>query len=69
MTGQQPPPPATLRDRVAHWLKSAAIQRTQGAGFGGIAGHLDAAGRPGFIYGEITGYWLRWASPMHPIQS
>jgi len=55
-----------LRDRVAHWLKSAAIQRTQGAGFGGIAGHLDAAGRPGFIYGEITGYWLRWASLYAP---
>jgi hypothetical protein len=55
-------PLSTLRDRVAHWLNNAEIRHTQGAEFGGIAGHVDAGGRPGFIYGEITGYWLRWAS-------
>jgi hypothetical protein len=66
MTRPQSLSPATLRDRVAHWLKAAPIQHTQGAGHGGIAGHLDAAGRPGFIYGEVIGYWLRWASLYAP---
>ena len=59
-------PLSILRDRVARWLNSAAIRSTEGAEVGGIAGQVDAAGRPGFIYGEITGYWLRWASLYAP---
>jgi hypothetical protein len=66
MTGKRPPSRAIFRDRVAGWLKTAAIQHGRGAGHGGIAGHLDADGRPGFIYGEVTGYWLRWASLYAP---
>jgi len=66
MTRPQPLPLATLRDRVGHWLKAAPIQHIQEARHGGIAGYLDAAGRPGFIYGEVTGYWLRWASLYAP---
>jgi hypothetical protein len=57
---------AGARDRVAHWLETAAVQETRGAGLGGIAGHLDATGRPAFLYGEATGYWLRWASLYAP---
>jgi hypothetical protein len=59
-------PLSVLRDRVARWLNSAAIRYSEGAEVGGIAGQVDPAGRPAFIYGEITGYWLRWASLYAP---
>jgi hypothetical protein len=52
-----------LRDRIGQWLKSGIIQATEG---GGVAGRLDAKGKPIFLYGEITGYWLRWASLYDP---
>jgi hypothetical protein len=54
------------RDAVAAWLKTAQIQQVDGPGRGGIAGTLDASGRAAFLYGEITGYWLRWASIYAP---
>ena len=60
------PPIDECRDAIAAWLTSANIQQTCGAGRGGIAGKFDANGKPLFLYGEITGYWLRWASLYAP---
>jgi hypothetical protein len=53
---------ATLRDRVGAWLRHANIQ----ARCGGVAGRLRRDGQPAYIYGEVTGYWLRWASLYAP---
>ena len=47
---------------VAAWLSNAPLQASAAPGRGGIAGVLRADGSPAFLYGEITGYWLRWAS-------
>jgi hypothetical protein len=57
---------ACARDRVGQWLKANEIQEIHGAGAGGIAGIMDRHGRRAFLYGEITGYWLRWASLYAP---
>lgn len=48
--------------RVERWLLDPAIQVDGGPCAGAIAGWLEADGRPGFAYGEITGYWLSWVS-------
>jgi hypothetical protein len=45
---------------VERWLLSAKIQSRSGRHCGGVAGWLDEAGRPVFIYPEITGYFLTW---------
>lgn len=57
---------AMARDRTGRWLAAASYQVRAGAQAGAIAGALDAAGHPRFLYGEITGYWLRWAAQYHP---
>lgn len=44
--------------RIEEWLLGSAIQLPEGAHRGGIAGWLDRAGRPEFVYLEITGYYL-----------
>jgi hypothetical protein len=57
---------AESRDAIARWLRRSGIQQVDGPDRGGIAGKLDAQGRRSFLYGEITGYWLRWASIYAP---
>ncbi len=42
------------------WLLSAAVQLRDGPHTGGVIGALDAAGRPRYVYPEITGYYLHW---------
>lgn len=50
---------AALRsDDLRDWLLFAPIQPPDGPHRGGVAGWLDEAGRPAFVYGEITGYLL-----------
>ncbi len=58
----EPSCPVRARDAVHRWLATAPLQAAGGPAAGGIAGVLDKTGTPAFIYGEITGYWLRWAS-------
>ena len=57
---------ATIRDCVGNWLRNASIQMTHGIGSGGVAGVVGARGEIPYVYGEITGYWLRWASLYAP---
>lgn len=71
-TDNESPPSSRAReideccDAIASWLTSAGIQQAHGVGRGGIAGKFDANGRIVFLYGEITGYWLSWASLYAP---
>lgn len=51
---------AGLEQCVAGWLLSASVQIATGPWAGGIAGWLNRAGSPSFVYGESTGYWLAW---------
>ena len=44
--------------RVERWLLTSSLQIPDGPQRGGIAGWLDAHGRPEFVYLEITGYYL-----------
>jgi hypothetical protein len=48
---------AVRSDDLRHWLLSAPIQPASGSHRGGVAGWLED-GRPAFVYGEITGYFL-----------
>jgi hypothetical protein len=64
--GSRARPINECRDAIAAWLTSASIQQTNGAGRGGIVGKFNENGRAMFLYGEITGYWLRWASIYAP---
>jgi len=47
-----------LRD----WLHQGPAQLAHGPERGAVAGTLDATGRPRYVYGEITGYYLHWLS-------
>jgi hypothetical protein len=53
---------AAAAQRIERWLLTSPIQLAGGAHDGGIAGTLDAEGRPTFVYLEITGYYLTWAA-------
>jgi hypothetical protein len=46
--------------RLRHWLLEGPAQLRGGEHAGGVAGSFDAQGRAGYVYGEITGYWLHW---------
>lgn len=50
---------------VEQWLKTAPIQCSEGHARGGIAGCL-VGNAPAYLYGEVTGYWLVWASQHAP---
>ncbi|HTD38420.1 MAG TPA: hypothetical protein VK669_12965 [Candidatus Limnocylindrales bacterium] len=52
---------AVNSDDLRDWLLFAPIQPPHGPHRGGVAGWLDEAGRPAFVYGEITGYVLTCA--------
>ena len=56
----------SIRDAIGNWLRNAPIQARAGEGSGGIAGVLHRDGNAPYVYGEITGYWLRWASLYAP---
>ncbi|HEY0613765.1 MAG TPA: hypothetical protein VGC96_03950 [Candidatus Elarobacter sp.] len=49
---------AVRSDDLRDWLLFAPIQPLSGPHRGGVAGWLDEADRPAFVYGEITGYFL-----------
>lgn len=59
-------PLADALSRIGRWLATAPVQAPEGPAEGGIAGRLEASGKPSFHYGEITGYWLSWASRHAP---
>ena len=44
--------------RIEAWLLDSAVLLPDGPQRGGVAGWLDADGRPEFVYLEITGYYL-----------
>ena len=53
--------PADLEEtarRIEGWLLDSGAQLAAGPHRGGVAGRLDATGRPEFVYLEITGYYL-----------
>jgi hypothetical protein len=52
------------RDRIFEWINNTAIQSQSGDMSGGIAGQMRE-GYISYIYGEITGYWMRWVSQYH----
>jgi hypothetical protein len=43
---------------IERWLLTSGVQLAGGPHRGGVAGWLDAGGRPEFVYLEITGYYL-----------
>ncbi len=46
--------------RLRHWLLHGPAQLRGGEEVGGVAGLIDAAGKPRYVYAEITGYYLSW---------
>jgi hypothetical protein len=50
----------TAAARLRHWLLEGPAQLRGGEHAGGVAGSFDAHGRAGYVYGEITGYYLHW---------
>jgi hypothetical protein len=46
--------------RIRRWLLQGPAQIRSGEQAGGVAGWLDANGRPDYVYAEITGYYLHW---------
>ena len=51
--------------RMRDWLLGGPAQIRFGAEAGGVAGTLNAAGQPDYVYGEITGYYLHWLAGSH----
>lgn len=45
---------------LREWLLQGPAQLRDGEHAGGVAGSFDAQGRAGYVYGEITGYYLHW---------
>lgn len=50
--------------RLRHWLLEGPAQLRSGEHAGGVAGSFDAQGRAGYVYGEITGYYLHWLADL-----
>lgn len=46
--------------RLRHWLLHGPAQLHRGDQRGGVAGLIDANGKPRYVYAEITGYYLSW---------
>ena len=42
------------------WLLEGPAQLRDGEQTGGVAGTIDTAGKPLYVYAEITGYYLSW---------
>ncbi|MEO7810981.1 MAG: hypothetical protein ABIR73_02945 [Usitatibacter sp.] len=45
---------------IGNWLLDGNAQLRTGPHAGGVAGAIDADGRPLYLYPEITGYYLQW---------
>lgn len=54
-----------ITNRIASWILSGGIQIQDGPEAGGVAGWLNAEGKPAFAYTEITGYYLTCMAFMH----
>lgn len=50
--------------RMRSWLLHGPAQLRDGAQAGGVAGLIDARGKPRYVYAEITGYYLSWLADM-----
>lgn len=50
--------------RLRGWLLEGPAQLRTGEHAGGVAGSFDAQGRAGYVYGEITGYYLHWLADL-----
>jgi len=50
--------------RIAHWLLTGPAQQLDGPHAGAVAGWIGADGRAGYVYPEITGYYLQWLAWM-----
>ena len=55
--------------RLRRWLLDGPAQLRSGEHAGGVAGSFDAQGRAGYVYGEITGYYLHWLADLGREQS
>ncbi|HVO91149.1 MAG TPA: hypothetical protein VMV45_21625, partial [Casimicrobiaceae bacterium] len=49
-----------VHGRLVNWILDSGVQLAVGPHAGGVAGRLDADGRPQYVYPEITGYYLQW---------
>lgn len=49
---------AAAAGRIREWLLTSGVRLSSGPHRGGVAGWLDAGGRPEFVYLEIAGYYL-----------
>ncbi len=52
--------PAAPAAALARWLLAGPAQLAAGPHAGAVAGCVDAGGRAGYAYPEITGYFLHW---------
>ena len=50
----------TASNSLRTWLLQGPAQLRDGDQAGGVAGTIDAEGRPLYVYAEITGYYLSW---------
>jgi hypothetical protein len=48
------------RERLVAWLLEGPAQRRDAPHAGAVAGVLEAADAPAYVYPEITGYYLQW---------
>ena len=59
---------AVAAARLREWLLSGAVQLSgNDPESGGVAGALEADGRPRYVYAEITGYYLSWLADVATI--
>jgi len=52
-------------ERLERFLLDGGAQLADGPERGGVAGTLDESGKPAYVYGEITGYYLHWLATPH----
>ena len=50
--------------RIARWLLTGPAQQSDGPHAGAVAGWIGTDGRAGYVYPEITGYYLQWLAWM-----
>lgn len=58
-------PHQKLSERINHWLLHAPIQTEVANQSGGVVGWLDRDFEAGFVYGEITGYYLSYLASIY----
>jgi len=50
--------------RIARWLLTGPAQQSDGPHAGAVGGWIGTDGRAGYVYPEITGYYLQWLAWM-----